>query len=219
MAPTLSQNTQKLYETGAARKLGTVDEALCHRVLQEVKQQHRVGSKALYKGINTPDRRHDLALKMEGAGKYLVQQILKFWKHKQSPLYQPDAKLVEYACLISLPGSLPQKIHRDTQDRIQHKDAISFGIPLQNITPSMGPLTVRPTNGLDFFDVPAKTGEIYGWSQIVLHGGGANVSNTERWVLYFTVLYPPVLDIDVGGSYSLHLDYQPGLLLRHIISN
>ena len=56
MAPTLSQNTQKLYETGAARKLGTVDEALCHRVLQEVKQQHRVGSKALYKGINTPDR-------------------------------------------------------------------------------------------------------------------------------------------------------------------
>ena len=217
MTKTVSQNTQQLYETGAARGLGTVDEALCRRVLHEVKQQHKVGSKSLYKGINTPDHRYDLSLKMEGAGKYLVQQILKFWRHQHSPLYQPDAKLIEYACLISLPGSPVQEIHRDTQDRIQHKDAISFGIPLQDITLAMGPLIVRPTNGLDFFDVPAKQGDIYGWSQIIPHGGGANVSNTERWVLYFTVLYPPVLDIDVGGRYSLHPDYQPGILLRQLV--
>ena len=217
MTKTVSQNTQQLYEIGAARGLGTVDEALCRRVLHEVKQQHKVGSKSLYKGINTPDRRYDLSLKMEGAGKYLVQQILKFWRHQQSPLYQPDAKLVEYACVISLPGSSPQDIHQDTQDLIQHKDAISFGIPLQDITPVMGPLIVRPTNGLDFFDVPTKQGDIYGWSQIIPHGGGANVSNTERWVLYFTVLYPPVLDIDVGGRYSLHPDYQPGILLRQLV--
>lgn len=217
MTKTVSQNTQQLYEIGAARGLGTVDEALCRRVLHEVKQQHKVGSKSLYKGINTPDRRYDLSLKMEGAGKYLVQQILKFWRHQQSPLYQPDAKLVEYACVISLPGSSPQDIHQDTQDLIQHKDAISFGIPLQDITLAMGPLIVRPTNGLDFFDVPAKQGDIYGWSQIIPHGGGANVSNTERWVLYFTVLYPPVLDIDVGGRYSLHPDYQPGILLRQLV--
>jgi ectoine hydroxylase-related dioxygenase (phytanoyl-CoA dioxygenase family) len=119
--------------------------------------------------------------------------------------------------VISLPGSSPQDIHQDTQDLIQHKDAISFGIPLQDITPVMGPLIVRPTNGLDFFDVPTKQGDIYGWSQIIPHGGGANVSNTERWVLYFTVLYPPVLDIDVGGRYSLHPDYQPGILLRQLV--
>ena len=212
----LTTGTLELYTVGASCGLGTVAKTMCQKVLQEVKQQHKDGDKTLYKSIHTPGGRCDLFLKLEGHGYQLLQQVLSFWKNARCPLYQPNAKLVEFACFISLPGSEGQMIHRDTQDIIQHKDAISFGIPLQDITPSMGPLVVRPTDGTRFWCLPAKQGQIYGWSQTVPHGGGANVSSTERYVLYFTIVYPPVLDIDVGG-YSLHPDYQPGLFLRQVV--
>jgi len=213
----LHQSTQELYAVGVSSGLGTVDGNLCKDVLQDVKQQRKYADKTLYKSIHNPNGRHDFFLKLEGAGKHLVKQVLSFWKHNQSPLYQPDAKLIEYACFISLPGNEGQEIHCDTQDPIQHKDAISFGIPLQDTTPSMGPLVVTPNDGADFLSIPVKRGQIYGWSQIVPHGGGANLSNTDRYVLYFTIVYPPVLDIDVGG-YSLHPDYKNGILLKQFNS-
>ena len=212
----LAQGTRELYATGAACGLGNMNKTLCQNTLQEVIRQKKYANKTLYGNIDSKKQRYDLFLKLEGAGQQLVQQTLSFWKSRQSPLYQPNAKLIEYACFISLPGSRGQDIHRDTGDSIQHKDAISFGIPLQDITPRMGPLVVKPTGG-SWSCIAAQQGQVYGWSQTVEHGGGANSSNTARYVLYFTILYPPVFDINVGGKYSLHPDYQPGLNLESVL--
>jgi len=211
----MKQGVIQLYQTGASCSLGQVNETLCEKCIQEVEIQRESADLNLYGDIRTQYNRYDLMLEMKGIPLKLMQQILRIWDKHQLSIYNPNAIIVEFGCLVSKPGANGQIIHTDTDDDIQYKDAASFGIPLQDISSTMGPLIIKP-NAKTWYKVTAKTGQVYAWSQRVEHAGGANSSNHTRYVLYFSIIYPPIKQVDVGGS-TLRPEYGMGVSVHSVM--
>ena len=83
---------------------------------------------------------------------------------------------------------------------------------------NLAPLAARPANTWRpwWYSITGDKGDVYGWSAIVQHGGGANHSRDTRYVFYITILYPPLKKVDVGG-YSLLPIYNNGIRVKDIV--
>lgn len=216
-ANTIQEGKTQLYNHGVASGLGIISKKQCDLVKSQVIEYKKSAPKDSYKSINTSYRRSDLFVPLEGPVLDAVKQMLYNWKSIQCPLYHPQSKIVEVACFISLPGCKGQTIHNDTNDDIQHKDAISFGVFLQDVDKKMSPLAVETNaSSHSWHGVTGKKGDVYGWSAKVQHGGGANRATKPRYLFYITIVYPPLQDIDVG-EYSLLKQYGNGIMVKDIV--
>lgn len=216
-ANSIQEGQTQLYNHGVASGLGVIPKKQCDLVKSQVIEYEKSAPEDSYKSINTNYRRSDLFVPLEGAILDAVKQMLNNWKSIQSPLYHPQSKIVEVACFISLPGCKGQTIHNDTNDDIQHKDAISFGVFLQDVDKKLSPLAVESNaSSYSWHCVTGKKGDVYGWSAKVHHGGGANRSTKPRYLFYITIVYPPLQDIDVG-EYSLLKQYGNGIMVKDIV--
>tara|TARA_R110002012_G_scaffold322030_1_gene553978 strand:+ start:5194 stop:5946 length:753 start_codon:yes stop_codon:yes gene_type:complete len=214
---TIQEGQVQLYNHGVASGLGVISKSQCDLVKSQVIEYQKSAPEDAYKSINTNYRRSDLFVPLEGPVLDTVKQLLYNWKSIQSPLYHPQSKIVEVACFISLPGCEGQTIHSDTNDEIQHKDAISFGVFLQDVDKKLSPLAVESNaSSHSWHGVTGKKGDVYGWSAKVQHGGGANRAIKPRYLFYITIVYPPLQDIDVG-EYSLLKQYGNGIMVKDIV--
>ena len=216
-ANSIQEGQRQLYTHGVASGLGILSKKQCDLVKSQIIDYEKSAPEDSYKSINTNYRRSDLFVPLEGAILIMVRQMLNNWKSIQSPLYHPESKIIEVACFISLPGCKGQAIHNDTNDDIDHKDAISFGVFLQDVDKYLSPLAVETdVSSHSWHCVTGKKGDVYGWSAKVDHGGGANRSTKPRYLFYITIVYPPLQDIDVG-QYSLLKQYGNGIMVKDII--
>ena len=214
----IQENCNRLYDQGVACGLGKISPLLCDNVKKEVIQWNQTAHKTMYGDINTKTGREDLFMPLKGSTLEVVKKILLSWKNKGITLYNPDATIIEVASFITLPGAIGQRIHVDTSDKIRHKDVLSFGVFLQDIGNKFAPLAVKPDNTLIpwWYCITGKKGDVYGWSAIVEHGGGANHTEHTRYLFYITILYPPLKKVEVG-DYSLLPTYGKGIRVSDIV--
>ena len=215
---TMEKNSNRLYKQGAACGLGKISNLLCDNVKKEIIQWNQKADKTMYGDINTKTGRDDLFMPLKGATFDIVKELLLSWKNKGISLYNPDATIIEVASFITLPGAIGQRIHVDTSDKTDHKDVLSFGVFLQDTDNKFAPLAVKPDNTLVpwWYCITGNKGDVYGWSAIVEHGGGANHTNHTRYLFYITILYPPLKKVDVG-DYSLLPIYGNGIPVKNIL--
>ncbi len=215
----IQYNKKRLYKQGAACGLGKLSSSLCDKVKKEIIEWKDTAHKSMYGDINNYDnKRFDIFMPLKGATLELVKQLLITWKEKGISLYNPNASIIEVSALITYPGAIGQKIHVDTSDKIRHKDVLSFGIFLHDVDKNLAPLAVRLDNNWIpwWYSITGKKGNVYGWSAVVEHGGGANHTRDTRYVFYITILYPPLKKVDVGG-YSLLPIYNNGIRVKDIV--
>ena len=215
---TIQENCNRLNKQGAACGLGNISNLLCDNVKKEIIQWKQKAHKTMYGDINTKRGRDDLFMPFKGATFAIVKELLLSWKNKGISLYNPDATIIEVASFITLPGAIGQRIHVDTSDNIHHKDVLSFGVFLQDTDNKFAPLAVKPDNTLVpwWYCITGNKGDVYGWSAIVEHGGGANHTQHTRYLFYITILYPPLKKVDVG-DYSLLPIYGNGIPVKNIL--
>ena len=65
-------------------------------------------------------------------------------------------------------------------------------------------------------NVVGQKGDVDAWAAKITHGGGANRTNSSRYLFYITIMYPPVTYVDVGG-YSLLQQYGDGIKVGTIV--
>ena len=214
----LISNQYTLYKEGVACGLGKIDNILCDYVKKEIIEWKKQSNETMYGDINTIKNRYDLFLPLEGYSLHLVRQLLFYWKNNNLTLYNPNASIIEVGALITLPKAEGQSIHIDTSDTIKYKDCISFGVFLHDVDKQLAPLVVKPDNNniIRWKCVTGKKGDVYGWSSIIDHGGGANTTKQIRYLFYITIMYPPIKEVDVGG-YSLLSKYGKGIKVKSIL--
>jgi len=112
----------------------------CNKLLKIIKKEER--KKNTQTGnINSNYKRKDLLLPLDDT-KEFIKKIYNNIKIFCDDLH-PDGKIVENSCLISYPGSYPQIWHADTKYQFgKEGNLTSFGIALDDIDSSMGPLEV-----------------------------------------------------------------------------
>ena len=215
----IEHNKNRLYKQGAACGLGKISSSLCDNVKQEIVEWKDRANQSMYGDINNKDKkRYDLFMPLNGATLDVVKEMLLSWKENGISLYNPNATIIEVSALITYPGAIGQRIHVDTSDKIHHKDVLSFGVFLHDVDKNLAPLAARPANTWIpwWYSITGEKGDVYGWSAIVQHGGGANHSRDTRYVFYITILYPPLKKVDVGG-YSLLPIYNNGIRVKDIV--
>ena len=215
----IEDNKNRLYKQGVACGMGKISSSLCDNVKKEIVEWKHTANQSMYGDINNKDKkRYDLFMPLKGATLDVVKDLLLSWKENGISLYNPNATIIEVSALITYPGAIGQRIHVDTSDNIHHKDVLSFGIFLHDVDKNLAPLAVRPDNTWKpwWYSITGEKGDVYGWSAIVEHGGGANHSRDTRYLFYITILYPPVTHVDVGG-YSLLQQYGDGLKVGSIV--
>ena len=89
---------------------------------------------------------------------------------------------------------------------------------IQDTNNKFAPLAVKPDNTLVpwWYCITGNKGDVYGWSAIVEHGGGANHTKHTRYLFYITILYPPLKKVEVG-DYSLLPMYGNGIRVSDIV--
>ena len=214
----IEENQSRLYTQGAACGLGKIPTLLCDTVKKEIMAWKQTANKTMYGHINTKIGRYDLFMPLKGGTLEIVKKLLISWKVNNVSLYNPDATIIEVASFITLPGAIGQRIHVDTSDKIHHKDVLSFGVFLQDIDNKLAPLVVKPDNSLIpwWYCITGNKGDVYGWSAIVEHGGGANHTKHTRYLFYITILYPPLKKVEVG-DYSLLPIYGNGIRVSELV--
>ena len=206
-----------LYKEGVSCGLGKIEDDLCDKVKTQTDMWSKHADDVMYGDINNRYRRFDLYMPLEGPTLELVKTLLSYWKETKVSLYNPNARVIEVASLVSLPWCSGQMLHTDTDDKIRHRDVVSYGVFLQDVNAWLSPLVVKPENKqAKWHKVVGKKGDVYAWSSKITHGGGANRTNRSRYLFYITIMYPPVTHVEVGG-YSLLQQYGDGIKVGDII--
>lgn len=206
-----------LYKEGVSCGLGKIDDDLCDKVKKQTDIWNKYAGDTMYGDINNRYRRYDLFMPLEGGTLSIVKKLLSYWKENNVSLYDPNAKIIEVASLVSYPWCSGQILHIDTDDNIRHRDVVSYGVFLQDVNGWLAPLVVKPEKKeAKWHKVVGKKGDVYAWSSKITHGGGANRTNRSRYLFYITIMYPPVTYVDVGG-YSLLQQYGDGIKVGTIV--
>jgi len=207
----------QLKNNGISKNLGNISHFQCDECLNFIRERERNIQSTEIGNINSSFRRKDIFLPVEGPIYTIIKSTILNWKKQSSFLYNKEAKIIEVGCFISYPFCFGQSIHKDTSDSIQYKNCISFGIFLHDVNSRFSPLLVQSNVKKNKWNIiTGKKGEMYGWSAACYHGGSANWTNKKRYLFYFTILYPPLKTIDVGG-YSLLPKYKEGILLTNLL--
>lgn len=213
----LQSSVTTLYKEGVSCGLGKIDDDLCDKVKKQTDIWNKYAGDTMYGDINNRYRRYDLFMPLEGGTLSIVKKLLSYWKENNVSLYDPNAKIIEVASLVSYPWCSGQILHIDTDDNIRHRDVVSYGVFLQDVNGWLAPLVVKPEKKeAKWHKVVGKKGDVYAWSSKITHGGGANRTNRSRYLFYITIMYPPVTYVDVGG-YSLLQQYGDGIKVGTIV--
>ena len=200
---------------------------LCDSVLRDSKLELKNKNKEIGE-INEPINRVDVMLPINNNNKSIIKHIYKQLKPMWDQ-YTPNPVLVECSTFISFPKSKSQPWHRDTDNYKNDSKLISIGVALDDISPDMGPLEVfRGTNNndLDIVDVVKQVGYNYNrmnctkgsiimWDSTVFHRGGANKSNKQRPVFYFSFMGNNG-NKPKGATYSLKSKYGKNLYVKSL---
>ncbi len=111
----------------------------CNIIINNIRNELS-NNNAEFGDINSQHRRIDLKLPIEKMDKFIKMVYERLNDFVETVI--PNSKIVECSSLISYPGAYAQTWHYDTIPTKNGASLISFGIALDDIDDSMGPLEV-----------------------------------------------------------------------------
>ena len=200
---------------GLARVDAAISETAAAELLAEVnatldEELARAGDRGLpsdaFGNVYCKGNRYDLKLKMSGAAERALREAVGNARaFLAATAGGENARLCEFAALVSDPGSKRQPVHPDTNYRRDRCVVTSF-VALQDVEADMGPTVFIPGSHvaaahLAFRDAgerggPAlaapnrvatlRTGDASMFDSRLLHCGGGNASSKRRVLFYFS---------------------------------
>lgn len=167
-------------------------------------------------------KRRDVHLTITPWVRLLVRHVWISHKDLWVSLVGENPLFYECSTLMTLPGARPQTWHRDASSMgPRYKKILSIGVLMQDTTEDMGALQVVPMTHLHNKDIRSATerkhkisvsgraGDIVCWDANVHHRGGANASDSSRFVFYFTLAsaqgaWPKGLTSSLRKEYRRH---------------
>lgn len=176
-----------------------VEEVIPAQVCQRIKHQLPKLRPVAPTRIIEPSHRMDLLVY---AGGYVSQVLRESWA-LLAPFMEeelgPNPEVVELSAMVSFPGAARQAPHPDVKQGTDQASMYSVFIPLTDQSFEMGPLLAWPGTHLekpaelpmqDVVPMLTKAGSLIIMDSRLYHCGGANCSQVERPVLYFTLKGP-----------------------------
>jgi ectoine hydroxylase-related dioxygenase (phytanoyl-CoA dioxygenase family) len=182
---------------GLARVDAAISETAAAELLAEVnatldEELARAGDRGLpsdaFGNVYCKANRYDLKLKMSGAAERALREAVGNARaFLAATAGGENARLCEFAALVSDPGSKRQPVHPDTNYRRDRCVVTSF-VALQDVEADMGPTVFIPGSHVAAPNRVAtlRTGDASMFDSRLLHCGGGNASSKRRVLFYFS---------------------------------